>query len=375
MASRPPLLALIPFTVLLLSSTHSAANPFFGFGWGGHWGWPGSGAPPAGSGQSGPSYGAPANGGTPISSQSSYTLSPHYYEATCPQVYDIVLSVLEKAIAAEPRVAASLLRLHFHDCFAQGCDASVLLDDASNIVSEKNAGPNKNSLRGFEVIDEIKAKLEHSCPHIVSCADIVALAARGSTSLSGGPVWELPLGRKDSLTANINAANTQIPAPNSTLQTLISKFNQQGLDEQDLVALSGGHTIGVARCATFKQRLYNQNGNNLPDATLESAYYQNLKQVCPQRGGDNRITPLDFASPARFDNTYYKLLAYGRGLLSSDEVLYTGSAGNTMKLVQSYAQDQDLFFSHFASSMVKMGNINPLVGGNGQVRLNCRRVN
>ncbi|CAM8943737.1 unnamed protein product [Rhodiola kirilowii] len=369
MASKP-FLALVPFTVLL-STTHSAANPAFGLGWG----WPGNGALAAGSGYARPGNGLPANGGTPVSGQSSYSLSPHYYDGTCPQVFDITSTVLEKAIAAQPRVAASLLRLHFHDCFVQGCDASVLLDDAQNIISEKNAGPNKNSLKGFEVIDEIKAKLEHTCPRIVSCADILALVARGSTVLSGGPVWELPLGRKDSLIANINAANTQIPAPNSTLQTLLSKFNQKGLDQQDLVALSGGHTIGMARCATFKDRLYNLNNTNIADQTLESSYYKNLKTICPPTGGDNNISPLDFTSPARFDNTYYKLILYGRGLLSSDQVLYTRNVGNAMQLVQSYAQDEDLFFSHFAASMVKMGNISPLLGNNGQVRLNCRRVN
>lgn len=65
----------------------------------------------------------------------------------------------------------------------QGCDASVLLDDSKADASEKNAIPNKNSLRGFEVIDEIKAALEEACPHTVSCADTVALAARGSTVL------------------------------------------------------------------------------------------------------------------------------------------------------------------------------------------------
>jgi hypothetical protein len=44
----------------------------------------------------------------------------------------------------------------------QGCDASLLLDDSSKIVSEKNSAPNKNSLRGFEVVDEIKANLEEA---------------------------------------------------------------------------------------------------------------------------------------------------------------------------------------------------------------------
>lgn len=272
-------------------------------------------------------------------------------------------------------MAASLLRLHFHDCFVQGCDASVLLDDSAKIVSEKNSGPNKNSLRGFEVVDEIKAKLEEACPQTVSCADILALAARGSTVLSGGPNWELPLGRRDSKTASLSGSNNNIPAPNSTIQNLISLFKRQGLNDIDLVALSGGHTIGVARCVTFKQRLYNQNGNNQPDHTIEKNYFLDLKSVCPKSGGDSNISPLDLASPAKFDNTYFKLLLRGKGLLTSDEVLYTGKVGKTIQLVKRYAEDEGRFFEHFAKSMVNMGNISPLTGFNGEVRKNCRLVN
>lgn len=62
----------------------------------------------------------------------------------------------------------------------QGCDASVLLDDTSSFTGEKTAGANVNSLRGFEVIDDIKTQVESACPGIVSCADIVAVAARDS---------------------------------------------------------------------------------------------------------------------------------------------------------------------------------------------------
>lgn len=138
---------------------------------------------------------------------------------------------------------------------------------------------------------------------------------------------------------------------------------------------AGGHTIGVARCSSFKQRLYNQNGNNQPDATLERNYYHDLKSVCPRSGGDNNISPLDSSSPVKFDNTYFKLILWGKGLLTSDEVLLTGKVRKTMELVKAYAEDESLFFQQFAMSMIKMGNVSPLIGFNGEVRKNCRRVN
>ncbi|VAH59965.1 unnamed protein product [Triticum turgidum subsp. durum] len=110
-------------------------------------------------------------------------LFPQFYDNSCPKAKEMVHSIVAQAVARETRMAASLVRLHFHDCFVKGCDASVLLDNSTNIISEKGSNPNKNSLRGFEVVDQIKAALEAACPGTVSCADILALAARDSTIL------------------------------------------------------------------------------------------------------------------------------------------------------------------------------------------------
>ncbi|KAG4946537.1 hypothetical protein JHK87_042544 [Glycine soja] len=78
-------------------------------------------------------------------------------------------------------MGASLLRLHFHDFFVNGCDGSVLLDGGQD--SEKFATPNLNYARGFEVIDTIKSSVERACSGVVSCADILAIAARDSVLL------------------------------------------------------------------------------------------------------------------------------------------------------------------------------------------------
>ncbi|MFS7976656.1 putative peroxidase [Helianthus anomalus] len=108
-------------------------------------------------------------------------LSSSYYDRVCPEALPTIKRVVEDALAQERRMGASVLRLHFHDCFVNGCDASILLDQTSTIDSEKNAGPNANSARGFEVIDKIKDEVDKVCGrHVVSCADILVVAARDS---------------------------------------------------------------------------------------------------------------------------------------------------------------------------------------------------
>ncbi|KAJ6797327.1 peroxidase 20 [Iris pallida] len=305
-------------------------------------------------------------------------LSPDYYSESCPLAEEIIRQNVEAAVYQDPTLAASLLRLHFHDCFVLGCDASVLLDDTEIIVGEKTAFPNFNSLRGFEVIDRIKYLLEEACPLTVSCADILAVVARDAVVVRGGPSWEVYMGRRDSLKASLTLANQMIPVPNSTLDMLIANFQAQGLDIEDLVALSGGHTIGRSRCVSFKQRLYDQQTEEelYSYADRDYVFQRSLRSVCPLSGRDDDVVPLDFKTSRRFDNLYYLNLLKGLGLLQSDRALVSeGPEEAVWQLVWAFAADQELFFEHFANSMIKMGSINLLTGSEGEIRHNCRYLN
>ena len=55
-----------------------------------------------------------------------YSLFPQFYDHSCPKAKEIVQSIVAQAVAQETRMAASLVRLHFHDCFVKVSASSLL---------------------------------------------------------------------------------------------------------------------------------------------------------------------------------------------------------------------------------------------------------
>ncbi|XWS68317.1 hypothetical protein CRYUN_Cryun04dG0080000 [Craigia yunnanensis] len=105
-------------------------------------------------------------------------------------------------------------------------------------------------VRGYEVIDDAKAQLEASCPGIVSCADILALAARDAVVLAKGPKWDVPTGRRDGRISLASDADN-LPGFTESIEEQKRKFAAFGLNTQDLVTLVGAHTIGTTACQFF----------------------------------------------------------------------------------------------------------------------------
>ncbi|TVU48581.1 hypothetical protein EJB05_08222, partial [Eragrostis curvula] len=293
-----------------------------------------------------------------------------FYDQSCPQAEVIVRDEVGRAVSANPGLAAGLVRLHFHDCFVKGCDASVLLDSTANNTAEKDSVPNK-SLRGFEVIDGAKQRLESACPGVVSCADVLAFAARDSVVLTGGSPYRVPAGRRDGNVSAAADAQANLPPPTADVAQLTQAFANNGLSQDEMVTLSGAHTIGVSHCSSFSSRLSYSNSSTSQDPPLDAALASQLAQACPP-GSDNTV-PMDAGSPGAFDTSYFQNLLANRGVLVSDQTLTTDNA--TAALVAQNAYNMYLFATKFGDAMVKMGGIQVLTGSDGQIRTNCRAVN
>ncbi|VVA09951.1 PREDICTED: peroxidase [Prunus dulcis] len=328
-------------------------------------------------------------------------LSSNYYDKSCPNVDQIVSNAVKKAAANDRTVPAALLRMHFHDCFIRGCDASVLLNSKGSNQAEKDGPPNI-SLHAFYVIDNAKKQVEASCPGVVSCADILALAARDAVVQSGGPNWDVPKGRKDGRTSKATETR-QLPAPTFNISQLQQSFSQRGLSLNDLVALSGkltsisqlqlqllfhifhlsqeemesltidtsagGHTLGFSHCSSFQNRIHNFNATHDVDPSLQPSFAASLKNTCPVNNRPKNAGATMDPSSTTFDNAYYKLILQGKSLFSSDQALL--SFPKTKNLVTKFATSKEAFLDAFVNSMIKMSSIT----GGQEVRKDCRIVN
>ncbi|CAN1163149.1 Peroxidase 44 [Linum perenne] len=292
-----------------------------------------------------------------------------YYKSTCPEAETIVNKVVKKWYNKDRSIPAALLHLQFHDCFVNGCDASILIDSTPQTPSEKAAGPSA-TLRGFDLLDAVKAELEAHCPSRVSCADIITLATRDSVVLAGGPTYALPTGRLDGIVSK--PSDVKLPGPTLKISQAFTHFFQPlGFTLTEMVTLLGAHTVGMVHCSSFKDRLSDFKGTNRPDPSMDPNLVATLRKTCFVGNNSNPTTFLDQNTSFVVDASYYKELRQKKGVLSFDQELYTGSS--TRRIVSSFAKSELLFRKRFGAVMVKMGN---LVGSNdGEVRKNCRVFN
>ncbi|CAL1382463.1 unnamed protein product [Linum trigynum] len=299
---------------------------------------------------------------------SAADLKVGFYKSTCPLAETIVRHVVEKRHSTDKSITAALLHLQFHDCFVRGCDASILIDSTAQNPSEKAAPPSA-TVRGYDLIDDIKYALEYVCPAQVSCADILALATRDSVALAGGPTYDLPTGRLDGLVSRADQVN--LPAPTMSIsQAFTGHFHPLGFTLPEMVTLLGAHTVGVAHCFIFQDRISNFSGSGRPDPAMDPALAASLRKTCSASGSPTAF--LDQNTSFAVDRSYFRELTRRKGVLRFDQDL--ANDPSTSSVVYGFARDEASYRKSFAAAMVKMGNLKSGSGG-GEVRKNCRVFN
>ncbi|KAG2700388.1 hypothetical protein I3760_07G228100 [Carya illinoinensis] len=301
----------------------------------------------------------------------------------------MVRNTVRSASSADPTVPGKLLRLLFHDCFVEGCDASVLLQGNGTEQSD----PANRSLGGFSVIDSAKRVLEIFCPETVSCADIVVLAARDAVEMAGGPVIRIPTGRRDGMVSAASNVRPNIVDTSFSVDEMINLFSSKGMSLDDLVTLSGAksfglvhienwmqirlgaHTIGTAHCSAFSDRFQKDSKGKLSliDTSLNSTYADELIKQCPADSSPSVLVNNDPYTSFMFDNQYYRNLLSHRGLFQSDSVLFNDE--RTRKQVEDFANDQVGFFESWGQSFFKLTSTGVKTGDEGEIRRSCSATN
>ncbi|CDY40651.1 hypothetical protein HID58_013237 [Brassica napus] len=221
-----------------------------------------------------------------------------------------------RSIISSKNCAPIMLRLAWHD--AGTYDAQSKTGGPNGSIrneEEYTHGANTGLKIALELCEGVKAKHPK-----ITYADLYQLAGVVAVEVTGGPDISFQPGRKDS---NVCPREGRLPDAKKDFQHLRDVFYRMGLSDKDIVALSGGHTLGRAH---------------------------------PERSGfDGPWTQ----EPLKFDNSYFVELLKGEseGLLKlpSDKTLLEDP--EFRRYVELYAKDEDAFFRDYAESHKKLSEL------------------
>ncbi|WVZ12691.1 hypothetical protein V8G54_017221 [Vigna mungo] len=305
-------------------------------------------------------------------------LTEGFYDQTCPGLQNIITQAFRQIVEQNSGAIGNIIRLQFHDCFVNGCDASILLDyTPSGDMVEKGSAFNGFLLKGADIIDDIKAKVESKCPGTVSCADILAFTTHVAMTMAGLPAQRPLGGRKDatvSFASVVEADN--LPMSDWNIDQMMELFGRKGFNIEEMVVMIGAHSVGITHCDFFMQRALDFNKTGVPDPTLGKETIDEIKQACPNPGTTLfRNPPVNFdATPTVLDNLFFKdMVDKRRTLLITDGHLIEDD--RTRPIVEQMAADPNLFPKRFPEVMLKLMSLNVLTGNEGEVRKICRSTN
>lgn len=223
---------------------------------------------------------------------------------------------------------------------AGGAIGSIIYDN------ELNAGPNAGLRSAYNVLGKIKAKYA-----AVGWADLIQLASARSIELMGGPKIDMKYGRRDAVdsppesVAPFGLPDAKPQNPASHLREVFYKYD---MNDEDIVALSGAHTIGRA----FKDR----------SGAVEFGYQKPTdytKPGCPMAMSSMTLGGQSWTKEwLKFDNSYFQLPGNSDNncvVFPTDAVLATDP--KFKPFFDKFAKDQNAFFASYAKSHKKLSEL------------------
>ncbi|GAB2242735.1 hypothetical protein Droror1_Dr00019510 [Drosera rotundifolia] len=222
-----------------------------------------------------------------------------------------------RALIAEKNCAPLMLRLAWHSAGTYDVQSKTggPFGTMRHKLEQSHAANN-----GLEIAVKLLEPIKEQFP-ILSYGDFYQLAGVVAVEVTGGPEVPFHPGREDKPEPPKEGRLPDATKGSDHLRDVFVK--QMGLSDQDIVALSGGHTLG--RC--HKER-----------SGFEGAWT---------------------ANPLVFDNTYFTELLAGEkeGLLQlpSDKALLSDPF--LRPYVERYAADEDAFFADYAGAHLKLSEL------------------
>lgn len=217
-------------------------------------------------------------------------------------------------------------------------------------------GANNGLVNAVKLLEPIKAKYPQ-----ISYADLFQLASATAVELAGGPKMPMRYGRMDAAGPEDCAPEGNLPgaaAPfhdgSATPADHLRKiFYRMGLNDKDIVALSGAHTIG---------RAYpNRSGFGKGEGTKYT-------KDGPGTKGGSSWTP----EWLKFDNSYFMEVKAKRDeellILPTDAAIFEDEGFRPY--AEKYAADQDAFFADYSESHVKLSELGAKFVDDNPVLLN-----
>lgn len=200
------------------------------------------------------------------------------------------------------------------------------------------------------------------------------MATRNLVTMMGGPFYNVKLGRRDGLVSRASRVEGNLPRPTMSMNQLISIFTSRGFSIQEMVALTGAHTIGFSHCKEFSTEIYNYSRTSPIDPSFNRRYAEGLRSACADYHKNPTLSVFnDVMTPRNFDNAYYQNLPRGLGVLKSDRALVMDP--RTRPYVELYARNQKVFFEAFSRAMEKLSLYGVKTGRRGEIRRRCDSFN